>query len=165
MKYLFNKIYKDKKILITGHTGFKGSWLSLWLQKMGAEIIGYSLSPATKPSHFELLGIDFLSIIDDIRDCARLNKVIQQEKPEIVFHLAAQALVRRSYDEPIETFSTNLMGTVNLLEACRHCPSVKAIVVVTSDKCYENKELSWGTEKAIHWGGVTPIVLPRGASK
>ena len=129
------QIYKDKRVLITGHTGFKGSWLALWLHQIGAKVIGYALPPCTSPNHFELLKVDFPSIMGDIRDANKLQKIIQKEQPEVIFHLAAQSIVRRSYQEPVETFSTNVMGTINLLEACRRSSSIKAVVVITSDKC------------------------------
>lgn len=139
MHNLFNGVYSGKKVLVTGHTGFKGSWLSYWLQMMGAEVSGYSLPAPTMPAHFELLNIDMESIIDDIRNRDKLNEVVSDYKPDIVFHLAAQPLVRLSYDDPVETYETNVMGTLNLFEACRK-NNIKAIVNITSDKCYENRE-------------------------
>jgi CDP-glucose 4,6-dehydratase len=145
---MFGYVYKDRKVLVTGHTGFKGSWLCLWLKHLGADVIGYSLPPPTNPNHFDLLTNDhsdassplhpFISIIGDIRDGEKLKEVFQTYKPEIVFHLAAQPLVRYSYKNPVETFETNVMGTINVFEACRHNESVRAIVNITSDKCYEN---------------------------
>ena len=137
---LFNNVYKDRKVFITGHTGFKGSWLAAWLTMMGAEVTGYSLSPQSTPNHYDLLKLDFKSIIDNITDYGRIKSAIQAAQPEIVFHLAAQALVRRSYKDPVQTYQTNVMGTLNLYEACSLCGSVKAVVSVTSDKVYENKE-------------------------
>src|SRR5574340_1571863 len=134
--------WAGKAVLLTGHTGFKGSWLSLWLQSMGAQVVGYALSPPTKPSLFEVaeVGKGMTSIIGDIRDLEHLRAVFAEHKPEIVIHMAAQPLVRYSYVEPVETYSTNVMCTVNLLEAVRSTGSVKAVVNVTSDQCYENRE-------------------------
>src|SRR6202011_3568582 len=128
-----------------GHTGFKGSWLSLWLSRLGAQVAGLSLPPATSPSLFVLAGLDGVTsnTIGDIRDLAVVTEAMRTWRPEIVFHLAAQSLVRRSYREPVETFATNVMGTVHLLEAVRSVPSVRSVVVVTSDKCYENREWPW----------------------
>jgi len=137
---LFNNIYKDKTCLVTGHTGFKGAWLAYWLSSMGARVVGYSLKPMGKFNHFELLAGDYISIIGDIRDKKHVRDSILKHKPDIVFHLAAQALVRRSYKDPVATYETNVLGTLNLFEACRKTSSVKAIINITSDKCYENKE-------------------------
>ena len=138
--------WKGKRVLLTGHTGFKGSWLSLWLQAMGAQVTGYALAPPTKPSLFEIAGVvqGMASIIGDIRDLAKLQGVFAEHKPEIVIHMAAQPLVRYSYENPVETYATNVMGTVHLLEAVRHSPGVKAVVSTTTDKCYENREWAWG---------------------
>ena len=138
--------WKDKKVLITGHTGFKGSWLTLWLQSKGATVIGYSLPPPTKPSLFEICDISegMISTVGDIRDIENLKKCIHEHRPEIIIHMAAQALVRHSYANPLETYSTNVMGTVNLLETVRHEDFIKVVLIVTSDKCYENKEWIWG---------------------
>ena len=135
-----NNFWKNKKVFITGQTGFKGAWLSLWLQALGAKVTGFALKPPTKPSLFELCRIDELinSNINDIRNVDALNKAIRLAKPEIVFHLAAQPLVRESYKVPVETFEINVMGTVNLLESLRGVDSVRAVVNVTTDKCYEN---------------------------
>ena len=138
------KSYLGKTILITGHTGFKGSWLSYWLTQMGAEVIGFSLEPEQPLNHFDLLDKPFTSIIGDIRNYEQISKVFEKHKPDVVFHLAAQSLVRYSYNNPIDTFDTNVLGTVNVFEASRHCDSVKAVVNITSDKCYENKEWIWG---------------------
>jgi CDP-glucose 4,6-dehydratase len=134
--------YRNKRVFLTGHTGFKGAWLALWLSEMGAQVTGYALPPATDPNLFFLTGLEerIQSISGDIRDLGRLSDAISQAKPDLVFHLAAQALVRQSYLDPVGNYSTNLMGTVNLLEACRLAKSVKSIVIVTSDKCYENNE-------------------------
>ena len=141
---MFDNIYQNKKVLITGHTGFKGSWLALWLSRLGAKITGYSLQPPTNPTIFDLLDLDINSIIGDVRDTDKLKQVFKEQQPEIVFHLAAQAIVRLSYNDPVETFSSNVMGTVNVLEAARESAAVRAIVNVTSDKCYENREWVWG---------------------
>ena len=143
---MFDDTYNNRRVLITGHTGFKGSWLVLWLQRLGAEVCGYSLAPNTTPSHFELLELDVKSVTGDIRDKDELEKVFEEFKPEIVFHLAAQPLVRKSYQEPVDTFETNIMGSVNVLEVCRNTDSVIAVVNVTTDKCYENKEWHWDHE-------------------
>lgn len=162
---IFGGIYKNKVCLVTGHTGFKGSWLSYWLTKMGAKVVGYSLKPNTKPNHFELLKNVGTSIIGDIRDLSSLKEVFNQYNPEIIFHLAAQAIVRYSYENPIETYSTNVLGTMNVFEAARHCNSVKAIVNVTSDKCYENKEWVWGYRENDPMGGHDPYSSSKGCSE
>jgi len=137
---VFDSIYNGKRVLVTGHTGYKGSWLCQWLIKLGADIAGYSLAPQTNPNHFNVLAMEMKSIINDLRDYQNLFKVFKEFKPEVVFHLGAQASVLVSYDESIETFSSNIMGTANILEACKHMPSVQAVVIVTTDKCYENRE-------------------------
>jgi CDP-glucose 4,6-dehydratase len=150
--------WKDKKVLITGHTGFKGSWLSLWLQMLGAKVVGFSLEPLTQPNLFSLANVEcgMTSIIGDIRDLESLTSVFKTHQPEIVFHLAAQPLVRRSYDNPVETYSTNVMGLVHLLECIRNTSSVRAVVNVTTDKCYENKEWLWGYRETDRLGGHDP---------
>ena len=153
---MFNNIYKNKKVFLTGHTGFKGSWLALWLMRLGAEVCGYSLSPNTKPSMFQKLDIGnkiSKSIIGDILDSEKLEKAISDFQPEIMFHLAAQPLVRLSYSEPLLTYQTNVIGTLNVLEAARKCSSVKAFVNVTTDKCYENKEIQRGYREDDPMGG------------
>ncbi len=155
MKNLFSGIYKDKTALVTGHTGFKGSWLVYWLSQMGAKIVGYSLEASTNPNHIELLNLDIVSIIGDIRDLDKLNQIFEEYKPDIVFHLAAQPLVRLSYQNPIETYETNVMGTLKVFEACRKA-NVKAIVNITSDKAYENKEWIWGYRENDPMGGYDP---------
>ncbi|MCE2928619.1 MAG: CDP-glucose 4,6-dehydratase [Candidatus Caenarcaniphilales bacterium] len=159
--------FKNKKILITGHTGFKGSWLALWLQKLGAEVVGYALEPETKPNLFEVLNLEtkVTNYFGDIRDFEKLETVIQKEKPEIIFHLAAQALVRESYKNPRKTFEVNTMGTVNLLEACRNCDSVKTIINVTTDKCYENKEWVYGYRESDALGGYDPYSASKANSE
>ncbi len=163
---LFGGIYKDKICLVTGDTGFKGSWLVYWLNKMGAKVIGYSLEPITSPSHYGLMHNDsYHSIIGDINDLSRLQNVLKKHNPEIVFHLAAQALVRYSYDNPVETFATNVMGTINLFEAVKKTKSVKAIVNITSDKCYENKEWIWGYRENDPMGGYDPYSASKGCAE
>ncbi|MFP4333452.1 MAG: CDP-glucose 4,6-dehydratase, partial [Campylobacterales bacterium] len=148
--------YRNKSVFITGNTGFKGSWLSLWLSKIGANVVGYSASLVGNISHFELLKLDMKTYFDDIKYLGNLKKAIKKTKPEIVFHLAAQPLVRYSYKNPIETFETNIMGTANLLEACKGVDSIKAIVIVTTDKCYENKEWHHGYRENDRLGGYDP---------
>ena len=154
----FLKNFSGKKILITGHTGFKGSWLTLWLVNLGAEVIGYSLEPPTKPNLFEILQLEkeITHIIGDVRDGEKLKNVFKKYKPEIVFHLAAQPLVRVSYKEPKLTYETNVMGTLNLLEAVRQTESVKVVIIVTTDKCYENKEWFYGYREVDPLGGYDP---------
>jgi CDP-glucose 4,6-dehydratase len=162
---MFNKIYHNRKVLITGHTGFKGSWLALWLSQMGAHVTGYSLQPPTEPNHFQLLDLNINSVIADIREADKLKQVFVEQQPEIIFHLAAQAIVRRSYKDPVETFSSNVLGTVNVLEAARACSSVRAIVIVTSDKCYENKEWPWGYRENDALGGYDPYSASKGCAE
>jgi CDP-glucose 4,6-dehydratase len=152
----FGDVYRNRRVLLTGHTGFKGSWLALWLKTLGAQTTGLSLASNSSPSHWELLDLDMDDKRIDIRDAAEVRDAIQAAAPEIVFHLAAQSLVRRSYCEPLETWSTNVMGTLNVLEACRLQPSVRAIVVVTTDKCYENREWDWGYRENDRLGGHDP---------
>lgn len=167
MKHLFNGIYENKKVLITGHTGFKGSWLALLLHQLGADVYGYALDPPTNPSLFNEAGIEQLmsSFIGDIRDFDYLLKVIKQVQPEVVIHMAAQPLVRESYKNPIETYSTNVMGTVNLFEAIRQTPGIKAVVNVTTDKCYENREWHWGYRENEPMGGYDPYSNSKGCSE
>ncbi len=164
---MFNDYYKGKNVFITGHTGFKGSWLSIWLTMLGANVTGYALKPPTNPSMFELCKIDSRvnSIIGDICDCDKLNTAISQTQPEIIFHMAAQPLVRLSYEKPVETFETNMMGTVNLLEAVRSCPSVRVVVNVTTDKCYQNKESFWGYRETDRLGGYEPYSTSKACSE
>ena len=159
--------WHGKRVLLTGHTGFKGSWLSLWLQSMGAKVIGYALTPPTNPSLFEVanVGLGMTSIIGDIRDLAHLQKVFAEHHPEIVIHMAAQPLVRYSYLEPVETYSTNVMGVVNLLEAIRQTKSVQAVVNVTTDKCYENREWAWGYRENEAMGGFDPYSSSKGCAE
>ena len=159
--------WKGKRVLLTGHTGFKGSWLSLWLQSMGAQVTGFALAPPTQPSLFDVAKVaeGMTSIVGDIRDLSHLRAVFAEHQPEIVIHMAAQALVRYSYVEPVETYSTNVMGTVNLLEAVRGADSVKAVVNVTSDKCYENKEWAWGYRENEPMGGFDPYSNSKGCAE
>lgn len=156
-----------KRVLLTGHTGFKGSWLSLWLQAMGSELRGISLAPPTTPALFNVAeiaeGMDHQ--IADIRDFDKVNKLFAEFKPEIVIHMAAQPLVRLSYQHPIETYATNVMGTVHVLEAARHAGSVKAIVNITTDKCYENKEWLWGYREDEPMGGHDPYSNSKGCAE
>jgi len=159
--------WRGKRVFVTGHTGFKGAWLSLWLHKLGARLSGYSLPPATQPSLFEAAKVESLVVTtyDDIRDLEHLSVALRRAEPEIVLHLAAQALVRRSYADPVETYATNVMGTVHLLEAVRACPSVRATIVVTSDKCYENKEWDWGYRENEPMGGHDPYSNSKGCTE
>jgi len=162
-----NEFWRDKKVFITGHTGFKGGWLSLWLNDLGANVTGYSLPPLTEPSFFAVCSVDssVKSIIGDVRDYSGLKKSIQDESPDIVFHMAAQALVLDSYKDPIETYETNMMGTVNILNAIREVPSVKAIVIITSDKCYENIEKNSGYIEEDRMGGFDPYSSSKGCAE
>ena len=150
--------WNGRAVLVTGHTGFKGSWLSLWLQQLGARVAGYALAPPTTPSLFDQarVGDGMASTIADLRDLPALTAAVRAAAPEVVFHLAAQSLVRASYDDPVGTYATNVMGTVHLLEAVRQVPSVKAVVIVTTDKCYENREWDWGYRENDRLGGRDP---------
>ena len=161
----FNNVYKGKKVLVTGHTGFKGSWLSIWLRELGAEVIGYSLDPYTEKDNFVLshLSEKIVDIRGDIRDRKHLRKVFDKYQPEIVFHLVAQPLVRISYDIPVETYETNLMGTINILEEIRNCGNTKIGIMITTDKCYENKEQIWGYRENEAFGGYDPYSSSKGA--
>jgi CDP-glucose 4,6-dehydratase len=158
---------KGKRVLVTGDTGFKGSWLSLWLHMLGAKVMGYALPPEYKQSHFAMLELDeIITHIDgDIRDIEELNKVFNDFKPEIVFHLAAQALVRRSYKEPKLTIDTNVGGSVNVLESIRRTPSVRSLIFVTSDKCYRNNEWIWGYRENDPLGGHDPYSASKAAAE
>ena len=159
---MFGGIYRGKKVLLTGHTGFKGSWLAVWLEQLGAEVCGISLAPDTEPAHFTLVSPAVKSEICDIRDRQKLMQVLQNFQPEIVFHLAAQPLVRKSYREPVETLETNIIGTANVLEACRETASVQAIVAISSDKCYENRERQIGYRETDPMGGYDPYSASKG---
>jgi CDP-glucose 4,6-dehydratase len=159
--------WQGKRVLLTGHTGFKGSWISLWLQSMGAQVTGYALAPPTNPSLFEIaeVGKGMTSVIGDIRDLAKMQAVFAEHRPEIVIHMAAQPLVRYSYQNPVETYSTNVMGTVHLLEAVRNTPGVKAVVNITTDKCYENREWVWGYRENEPMGGFDPYSNSKGCAE
>jgi len=159
--------WKGKKVFLTGHTGFKGSWLSIWLHSMGAVVKGYALKPVTNTSLFSIAGVESLveSEINDIRDYSVLCSSILDFSPDIVFHMAAQPLVRASYEKPLETYEINVMGTANLLEAVRKCPSVRAVVNITSDKCYENNEWVWGYKETDPMGGRDPYSSSKGCSE
>ena len=159
--------WAGKRVLLTGHTGFKGSWMALWLQSLGAQVIGYALAAPTKPSLFEIADVakGMVSVIGDIRDLAALQSVFAEHRPEIVIHMAAQPLVRYSYQNPVETYSTNVMGTVHLLEAVRQTPGVKAVVNITTDKCYENREWAWGYRENEPMGGYDPYSNSKGCAE
>lgn len=160
-------MFKGKRILVTGHTGFKGSWLSLWLHQLGAQVAGYALPPEREDDHFNLLGLENLveHVVGDIRDFESVKKVFDQFQPEILFHLAAQPLVRYSYAEPKLTFDTNVAGSVNILEAARKCETLKALVYVTSDKCYRNNEWIWGYRENDELGGHDPYSASKAAAE
>lgn len=159
--------YRDKRVFITGHTGFKGSWLTLILQDLGAEVMGYALNPISPISHFDLLGLDrkIKHVVGDICDHDSLLEAMVGFQPDFVFHLAAQALVRPSYNDPRTTFETNIMGSVNLLEAVRRCRSVRSLVYITSDKCYENVEWIWGYRENDQLGGRDPYSASKAAAE
>lgn len=161
------KFWEKKRVFITGHTGFKGSWLCLWLHALGARVTGYALSPPTTPSLFELARVHELvhSTLADVRDEAFLRKEISQACPEIVIHMAAQPLVRDSYENPVETYAVNVMGTVHLLEGIRHCPDVRAAVNVTTDKVYENREWVWGYRESEPMVGYDPYSNSKACSE
>jgi len=162
---LFRNVYGSRKVLITGHSGFKGSWLAQWLHLLGASVSGIALPPETDPNHWALLKLECESHWLDIRDCERLSKAIAEINPDIIFHLAAQPLVRRSYRNPLETWQTNLTGTVNLLESARFCSNLKAVICVTTDKCYENKEWCWGYRENDTLGGHDPYSASKAATE
>ncbi|MDE6096951.1 MAG: CDP-glucose 4,6-dehydratase [Muribaculaceae bacterium] len=160
--------YKGKRVLVTGHTGFKGSWLAIWLNELGAEVIGVGLNPATEKDNFVLSKIGKkikMDIRADIRDEKKMKEIFKQYQPEIVFHLAAQPLVRLSYDIPVATYQTNVMGTINILEAIRTTESVKVGIMITTDKCYENKEQIWGYRENEPMGGYDPYSSSKGAAE
>lgn len=163
----FKSAYKGKKVLVTGHTGFKGSWLSIWLNELGADVVGYALPPSTETNIFSLSKLEnkITSIFGDIRDHSKLEKVIAEYKPEIIFHLAAQPLVRLSYKDPKYTYETNVLGLVNLFEVVRNSNSVKSVINVTSDKCYENKEWLWGYRETEPLGGYDPYSASKACSE
>ena len=159
--------WQGKRVLITGHTGFKGSWLSLCLQALGAQVVGYSLPPPTSPSLFELARVasGMTSVLGDVRNLDRLKQVIADYQPEIAIHMAAQPLVRESYSNPVETYATNVMGTVNLMEAVRQVGGVRVVVNVTSDKCYSNREWVWGYREDEAMGGYDPYSSSKGCAE
>ncbi|MEN6330720.1 MAG: CDP-glucose 4,6-dehydratase [Smithella sp.] len=163
----FDDFYRGKSVLVTGHTGFKGSWLALWLNELGASVTGLALKPETDPSHFKLIGLgkSIQHIEGDIRNINDIKRVFSIAKPDIVFHLAAQALVRDSYSDPKTTFDTNVGGTINVLESIRNSTTVQAAVIVTSDKCYENKEWVWGYRETDPLGGYDPYSASKGATE
>lgn len=167
MRRLFLEVFKDKTVLVTGHTGFKGSWLSIWLRHLGANVVGYALEPYTPADNYVASGLKdrISSNIGDVRDYDNIKNVFGQYQPEIVFHLAAQPLVRRSYREPKLTYDTNIGGTVNVLECSRLTRSVKVIINITSDKCYENKEWTWGYRENDALGGYDPYSSSKGCSE
>lgn len=167
METLVSASWSGRRVLVTGHTGFKGSWLSLWLHSLGAEVTGFALPPPTEPSLFEAARIGELvrHVEGDVRDLAALQKVVAEARPEVVFHLAAQPLVRLSYEEPVETYATNVMGTVHLLEAVRQVSGVKAMVSITSDKCYENREWVWPYRETDPMGGHDPYSSSKGCAE
>jgi len=150
--------WKGKRVLLTGHTGFKGGWLALWLQRLETQLVGYSLPPPTTPSLFESATVSerMVSVLGDVRDFVRLKEVMALHNPEIVVHMAAQSLVRPSYDDPITTYATNVMGTTHVLEAARRISGVKVVLVVTSDKCYRNQEWLWSYRENDALGGRDP---------
>lgn len=162
---LFADIYRNRRVLITGHTGFKGSWLALWLQNLGANVTGLALDPNTTPSHWDLLDLDIPEHRVDIGDLEAVTTAVKKASPEIVFHLAAQPLVRHSYNTPVETWKTNVMGSVHLLEACRAVPDLKAIVFITTDKCYENQESTKGYIEDDKLGGHDPYSASKAATE
>ena len=159
--------YDDRSVLVTGHTGFKGAWLSEWLLALGADVTGYALDPPTQPNLFDTLELDgrLRHVVADIRDRGRLVAEVQAAQPSVIFHLAAQAIVRRAYAEPRETFETNVMGTVNVLDAARACPSVRAVVIVTSDKCYQNLEDGRPFRETDPMGGRDPYSASKGCAE
>lgn len=167
MKKNFKNFYKGKRILITGHTGFKGGWLSLWFLQLGADVAGYALEPSTDPNLYDILGLRhrMLSVNGDVRDVKSVQTLFKDFKPEIVIHMAAQSLVRHSYEDPVGTFETNVMGTVNILEACRKLSFVRSIVVVTSDKCYENHGKNRPYKETDPMGGHDPYSSSKGCAE
>ena len=146
---MFDNFYKNKRVLVTGHTGFKGSWLSTWLIELGAKVAGYSVDIPTNPANFEILDLErrIKHYQGDVRDTDKLKKVCAEYKPEIIFHLAAQALVGKSYINPVETISTNTIGTLNILDILCNCLDTKVAILITSDKCYQNNEWLWVIKK------------------
>lgn len=164
---MFGSIYNGRKVFITGHTGFKGAWLAAWLTALGAEVTGYALDPPTRPSLYDSIGLTqyVKDIRGDVRNASALRHAVEGHAPEIIFHLAAQALVRQSYAEPALTFETNILGTVNICEALRSCPSVRAAVIITSDKCYRNDEWIYGYRETDRLGGYDPYSASKGCAE
>lgn len=165
---IFNGAFKGKRVLVTGHTGFKGSWLSIWLHELGAEVVGVGLEPYSQKDNYVLSGIGnkiYADLRADIRDGQKMKDIFAKYQPEIVFHLAAQPLVRLSYEIPVETFETNVMGSINIMEAVRVTDSVKVVVMITTDKCYENKEQIWGYRENEPMGGYDPYSSSKGAAE
>ena len=165
MTQIFEDLFKNRKVFVTGHTGFIGSWLTQWLCNLGAKVVGYSLKPPTNPSLFEDINLEkkLVHIIGNINDQSKLQKTLQEHSPEFIFHLAAQPLVKTSYDQPVETIQTNIIGTTNLLESIKKTSSVKVCVVVTSDKCYENKEINYAYKETDALGGYDPYSASKAA--
>ncbi|AOY97004.1 CDP-glucose 4,6-dehydratase [Cupriavidus sp. USMAA2-4] len=161
----FGDIFAGRRVLLTGHTGFKGSWLALWLTRLGASVTGYALAPTGERNHWRQLDLPVAHREGDLRDLAGLDAAFAASRPEIVFHLAAQPLVRQSYREPLDTWSVNLMGTANLLELCRRHPQVRAVVVVTTDKVYHNREWAWGYRESDTLGGIDPYAASKAAAE
>lgn len=159
--------WRGKRVFLTGHTGFKGSWLAVWLSRLGADVTGYALNPPSQPNLFELTGMGdaMEDIRADIRDLDRLTSAVAQARPDILIHMAAQALVRPSYDDPVGTYATNVMGTVNVLEAVRQTGNVRAVLIVTTDKCYENREWHWGYRENEPMGGRDPYSNSKGCAE
>jgi CDP-glucose 4,6-dehydratase len=164
---IFGGVYKNKRVFVTGHNGFKGTWLCMWLTMLGAEVTGYSFEPAAQGSHFDLLGLqnNVRHMEGDIRDLETLTRAVSETRPDFVFHLGAQALVREAYRDPKATFDINVCGSVNVLESCRHCDSVKALVYVSSDKCYRNVEWEWGYRENDFLGGNDPYSASKGCAE
>lgn len=165
---MYNDVYKGKTVLVTGHTGFKGSWLSIWLTMMGAKVVGYSLDPYSDKGNFEACHLHdklYADVRGDTRDFVHLSQTIEKYQPEIIFHLAAQALVRTAYQHPKETYETNLMGSLNIMEAVRLHDCVKTVVMITSDKCYENVEQIWGYKETDRMGGYDPYSSSKGCTE
>jgi CDP-glucose 4,6-dehydratase len=161
------QFWRGKRVFLTGHTGFKGSWMSLWLQSLGAEVTGFALAPPTTPSLFVEANVadGMHSVIGDIRNLESLQAAMRACRPEVVIHMAAQPLVRYSYVNPVETYATNVMGTVHLLESVRHCPGIRAVVNITTDKCYENREWAWGYRENEPLGGYDPYSNSKGCAE
>ena len=159
--------WRDRRVFLTGHTGFKGAWLALWLRHLGAQVTGYALDPPTTPNLFDLarVGEGITDLRSDVNEADRLGAAVAAARPDIILHLAAQALVRASYDEPVGTFATNVMGTIHLLEAVRKSPTVRAVVVVTSDKCYENRDWDRGYREDDPLGGFDPYSASKGCTE